>query len=265
MPTLKANGIEHYYEIHGEGEPLVLAAGMGGTANYWAEQIPDFARDRQVLVYDQRGTGRTTHARVASIEQLAEDLMALLDALGLGRVDLVGHSTGANIGQIIAIEQAARLGKLVLYASTTHGDPYRAKVWRVRRAILERLGPELYGDMTSLMLYPPGWIAENHERLERQQALQASMLAPPGIMTSRIEAIQAFDRRPDLCRISARTLVVCARDDIQTPLYFSEALAAAIPSARLAVLDYGGHACSRTVPEEFNALVRAFLDGQSPT
>ena len=57
MPTLKANGIEQYYELHGEGEPLVLVAGMGGTANYWAEQIPYFARSRQVLVYDHRGTG----------------------------------------------------------------------------------------------------------------------------------------------------------------------------------------------------------------
>ena len=261
MPTIEANGIEHYYELHGKGAPLVLAAGMGGTANYWAEQVPEFARDRQVLVYDQRGTGRTTHARVESIDQLAQDLLALLDALGLERVDFVGHSTGANIGQILGIEHPGRIGKLVLYATTTHGDAYRAKVWRVRRAILERLGPELYGDMTSLMLYPPRWIAENHERLEKQQALQAGMLAPAEVMASRIEAIQAFDRRADLARIAAETLIVCARDDIQTPLYFSEALAASIPSARLAVLDYGGHACSRTVPEEFNALVRAFLEG----
>ncbi len=79
-------------------------------------------------------------------------------------------------------------------------------------------------------------------------------------MATRIEAIQAFDRRADLPRISAETLVVCARDDHQTPLYFSEALAAAIPGARLSVLDYGGHACSRTVPGEFNELVRTFLD-----
>lgn len=261
MPTITANGIEQYYEIHGKGAPLLMVAGMGGTANYWAEQVPHFSRDRQVIVYDHRGTGRTTHAHVESIDQLADDLVALLDALGIDRADYVGHSAGANIGQIVAVEHPGRIARLVLYASTTHGDPYRAKVWRVRRAILEALGPELYGDMTSIMLYPPRWIAENHERLEKQQALQAAMLPAPEIQASRIEAIQAFDRRADLSRISAETLVVCARDDIQTPLYFSEALAAAIPAARLAVLDYGGHACSRTVPEQFNALVRDFLDG----
>lgn len=260
MPSLTANGIEQYYEIHGEGEPLVLVAGMGGTANYWAEQVSHFARNRRVLVYDHRGTGRTTHAPVDSIDQLAADLSALLDALGFEHVDLVGHSAGGNIGQIIAIDEPQRIRKLVLYASTTHGDPYRAKVWRVRRAILEKLGPELYGDMTSIMLYPPRWIAENHERLEQQQALQASMLPPADIMATRIEAIQAFDRRSDLGRIAGETLVVCARDDVQTPLYFSEALAAAIPAARLAVIEYGGHACSRTVPEEFNELVSTFLN-----
>lgn len=260
MPLIRANGIEQYFELHGEGAPLVLVAGMGGTANYWADQVSHFARTRKVLVYDQRGTGRSPHAPVDSIDQLAADLAALLDELGLERVDFVGHSTGGNIGQIMAIEQPRRIGKLVIYASTTHGDAYRAKVWRVRRSILETLGPELYGDMTSIMLYPPRWIAENHDKLERQQAMQARMLAPASVMATRIEAIQAFDRRSDLHRIAAETLVICARDDVQTPLYFSEALAAAIPHARLSLIDYGGHACSRTVPAEFNELVRAFLD-----
>jgi aminoacrylate hydrolase len=261
MALLEANGIEQYFESHGEGPPLVLVAGMGGTSNYWAEQVSHFKRTRQVLVYDQRGTGRSTHAPVESIDQLAEDLLALLDVLGLEKIDFVGHSTGGNIGQIIAIEQPRRIGKLVIYASTTHGDSYRAKVWRVRREILEKLGPELYGDMTSIMLYPPRWIVDNHETLESQQALQAGMLAPASIMTTRIEAIQAFDRRSDLSRISCETLVLCARDDIQTPLYFSEALAAGIPGARLSVIDQGGHACSRTVPGQFNELIGAFLDG----
>lgn len=260
MPTLTANGIEQYYELLGDGPPLVLVAGMGGTANYWADQVSCFERNRQVIVYDQRGTGRSTHAPVESIDQLAADLSALLDVLGFEQVDFVGHSTGGNIGQIMAIDQPHRIGKLVLYASTTHGDAYRAKVWRVRRAILENLGPELYGDMTSIMLYPPQWTAENHEMLERQQAVQARMLPQAGVMATRIEAIQAFDRRADLHRISSETLVICAKDDVQTPLYFSEALAAAIPRARLSVVEYGGHACSRTVPDEFNALVRGFID-----
>ena len=71
--------------------------------------------------------------------------------------------------------------------------------------------------------------------------------------------MQAFDRRAELGRITTPTLVICAKDDNQTPAYFSQALAAAIPSAELALLDYGAHACSRTVPDEFNSRVLRFL------
>lgn len=259
MPVISANGIQQYYEIAGDGPPLVLVAGMGGTANYWQDTAAFFARYFTVLTYDQRGTGRSELLPVTGIEQLRDDLLALLDALGLDRVDFMGHSTGGNIAQIFAIENADRLAKLVIYASTTHGDAYRTKVWRVRRAILEKLGPELYGDMSSIMLYPPRWIVENSEKLENQQAGQMGMLAAPEVQSSRIEAVQAFDRRDQLGRITTPTLVICAKDDNQTPAYFSEYLAANIPSAELIVMDYGAHACSRTMPDEFNQHVLGFL------
>ncbi len=259
MPVVSANGIQQYYEITGDGPPLVLVAGMGGTANYWEEQVSLFSQHYTVITYDQRGTGRSDHSRVSGIEQLRDDLLALLDAIGFDRVDLLGHSTGGNIAQIIAIENPDRLARLVIYASTTHGDHYRSKVWRIRRSILEQQGPALYGDMSSLMLYPPRWIVENADKLERQQAAQMKMLAPVDVMTSRIEAVQKFDRRDQLSRISTPTLVICSKDDTQTPSYFSEELAAKIPTAELILVDYGGHACSRTVPQEFNELVLEFL------
>ena len=259
MAEIEANGITQYYDIQGDGPPLLLVAGMGGTANYWAEQVAYFSKSRTVISYDQRGTGRSSHEPVASIEQLRDDLLALLDELGIDSVDYLGHSTGGNIAQIIAIENLERLRKLVIYASTSHGDAYRSKVWRVRRSILEIQGPELYGDMTSLMLYPPDWISVNSELLEKQQASQVAMLAPVPVMTSRIEAVQAFDRRAQLAGISVPTLVVCACDDHQTPAYFSAALADAIPGADYRLLDYGGHACSRTVPDIFNEIVEDFF------
>ena len=259
MPVVSANGIQQYYEVTGDGPPLLLVAGMGGTANYWEDQVNFFAEHYQVITYDQRGTGRSDHSPVSGIEQLRDDLLALLDELGFGAIDFVGHSTGGNIAQIVAIENPDRLAKLVIYASTTHGDHYRSKVWRVRRSILEQQGAALYGDMSSIMLYPPRWIVENAEKLEAQQAAQMNMLAPVEVMTSRIVAVQKFDRRDQLNQISTPTLVICARDDTQTPAYFSEDLAAKIPTAELTVMEYGAHACSRTMPTEFNQRVLEFL------
>ena len=81
------------------------------------------------------------------------------------------------------------------------------------------------------------------------------------IVTSRIDAIVDFDRTADLPRIKTRTLVICARDDFVTPAYFSEALAARIPGARLKILAKGGHCASETALDEFNKAVLDFLQG----
>ena len=83
MPVLTANGIKQYYEVKGEGPPLLLVAGMGGTANYWGDQVDYFAKFYTVITYDQRGTGRSDLSLVESIEQLRDDVIALLDSLGL--------------------------------------------------------------------------------------------------------------------------------------------------------------------------------------
>jgi aminoacrylate hydrolase len=85
------------------------------------------------------------------------------------------------------------------------------------------------------------------------------MLSNPAIMASRIEAILAHDRAEELARIRAPTLVLCARDDLMTPAYFSEDIAARIPKAELVLLDGGGHACSKTQAEEFNRRVLGFI------
>lgn len=259
MPTVKADGADIYYEIHGSGPPLLLAAGLGGAGTYWREQVPAFAAKFTTVVYDQRGTGRSSHVPVKSIEQLADDTIRLLDALGLERVDYLGHSTGGAIGQVLAVENPERIGRLILYATVASNDAYRERLWGLRRKVLETMGPEHYARMTSLVLYAPQWIAENSERLKKEEEVSASMLSKPEIMASRIASILAFDRARDLGRIDRPTLVLCARDDITTPAYFSEQIAAAIPGAKLTVLDFGGHGCSKTVPEEFNKIVLEFL------
>jgi aminoacrylate hydrolase len=263
MALVSVGDAEIYCEVHGSGPPLLLAAGLGGAGTYWKEQVEALAARFRVVVYDQRGTGRSTHVPVASIEQLAQDALALLDALGLETVHFVGHSTGAAIGQVLAIEHSERLASLVLYATVDRSDPFRERMWGLRKAILKEMGPRAYARMTSLVLYPPWWIADNDRRLALEEATAEKMLSRPEIMGSRIEAILAFDRAAELGRITTPTLVVCARDDMMTPAYFSERIAAAILGARLEIFERGGHACSKTIPETFNRLVIDFASAHS--
>ena len=259
MPVLDANGITTYYEVHGSGPPVLLTAGLGGAGTYWREQVAPFARAHTVILYDQRGSGRSSHVPVASIAELADDARALLDALKLDRVHYVGHSTGGAIGQVLALERPERLKSLVLYATVHRSDPYRLRMWSLRKAILAEMGAKAYARMTSLVLYPPEWVAAHDARLSEEEAIAERMLSKPAVMASRIDAILAHDRAEELSRIRVPTLVLCARDDLMTPLYFSEDIAARIPKAEFVRLDGGGHACSKTRPEEFNRHVLDFI------
>lgn len=268
MAEIKANGIMHRYEFHGdkEGIPLVLIAGMGGAGSFWLPQLDALSRDRTVLVYDQRGTGGTERVHVQSIEQLADDLEALLDALNIPRADMLGHSTGGAIAQVVAGRNPGRVNSLMLYASIHRADAYRRRIWGLRKLILEKLGPEVYAQTTSLFFYPPEHVARNDEALRAVEARSAAKeIAAADIMASRIEAILNFTFEDELPRIQARTLVCCAKDDMLTPAYFSQEIAALIPGAKLELWESGGHAFSRSHPDEFNQLALSFLERSGAT
>src|SRR5262245_42757503 len=120
MPTQRLpTGIDLYYETHGQGEPLVLIPATGFGGDVWlADQVPALARELQVIVFDPRGCGRTTHAGgVYTIEQMAADTIALLDHLGLGTAHLLGHSMGGRIALEMALTWPGRVRSLIMAAS----------------------------------------------------------------------------------------------------------------------------------------------------
>src|SRR5262245_50958035 len=130
MPKADLGEFEIYYEVHGEGTPLLLVPGLGGTGNYWTPQLERFSKHFQVIVHDHRGTGQSTRSQIEySVDQMTSDLVKLIDFLGIERAHLVGHSTGGAIGQTMAIEHPDRLLSLVLYATWTTCDPFMRRVF----------------------------------------------------------------------------------------------------------------------------------------
>jgi len=265
MPITTRDGAELYWEREGAGPPLVLGAGLGGAGSWWEPNYLALAERFTVYTFDQRGTGRSSRVPVASIEQMAADLVAVLDAAGLASAHYLGHSTGGAIGVAAALDDPGRLKSLLLYASTTHGDAYRRRVFALRQRLLEALGAEAYAQYTSLLLYPPYWINANAGRLASMEKQAAAALGPPEVQASRLAAILEFDRRAELGRIRIPTLVLCADDDILTPRYFSEEYARLIPEARNRWEPRGGHALSRTEPELFNRIALEFFTAVEAT
>ena len=162
------------------------------------------------------------------------------------------------MGQVLAIEHPDRIDGLVLSATWAKSDTYFKRCFAARKQALAA-GPEAYLKSSNLALFPPWFINERIADLEAMEALALKNFGLPEIWTSRIDAICAHDQLTRLPEIRHRTLVLCAEDDMVTPLYFSKQLAGKIPRATLKTLGTGGHMCMVTVPADYNRVVLDWL------
>jgi aminoacrylate hydrolase len=263
MPKLKVQGGEIYYETHGAGPPLLLISGLGGMASYWRPQLPALTDRFQVVLHDHRGTGQSEKSRIRySVEQMAADVIGLMDGLGMPAAHVLGHSTGGAIGQLLALKHGRRLKSLVLFATWCRKDPFFDRAFEVRKETLAKSGPEGYVRASNIALHSPWWVSQNFPQLLKEEALALANFPPPEILTSRIDAICAFDVADRLKEVKTPSLVVCAKDDYVTPPYMSEEIARQLPGAELVMLETGGHFCSKTTPEPFNRLIRSWFAAQ---
>jgi aminoacrylate hydrolase len=261
MPHLKLrDGAELYYETHGSGPPLFLVPGLGGDGRFWGDNVAALAKDFTVVVHDHRGTARSTLSKMTySVEQMANDALQLIEGLGFDKVHWCGHSTGGAMGQLLAIEQPARLDRLVLSSTWAKTDAFFRRLFEVRSLMLKELGPVAYLKTSALALNMPSWVRDHDADLAANEAKAGETIPLPEIVLSRIAAIVAHDRRDQLQKVRARTLVICARDDTVTPLYFTEELVRLIPGARAYVLADGGHAYPNVHGAEFRRVMTSFL------
>jgi aminoacrylate hydrolase len=252
-------GALHYDEAGG-GDPLLLVSGLNGLAAPWQGIIPGLAERFRVITHDHRGLGRSDAWTGAySVDQIAADVLGLMDRLGLVRAHIVGHSLGGAVAQAIAADHPGRVGGLVIYASWPGQDAYFNRTMLMRRDVLLHQGVEAFLRTGPLGIYPPRWITENDAALTA--ALPGAIAAFPGVdkMVARMQACLDHERRAALPRITAPTLVIGMADDVSTPAYSSEEIAAAIPGARLVLLPYGGHNAHQVVPGELRARLLDFL------
>lgn len=266
MPRIPIGDCSLYYERHGMGFPVLFVSGLGGFASFWHDQVAAFSRRFEVVTFDHRGFGQSDPSRIGYVvERLAEDVIALMNALGIERAHLVGHSTGGAMGQVLAIEHPHRFASIVLSATWTKADAYFRRLFSLRKEILQRLGPSTYLQESTLLLFPSWWIARNNEKLRQLEAQQLATFSSAETVASRIDAMLAFDRTGDLARIKLPTLVVGAEDDIVTPAYFAEELARLIPGAEIKIFPRGGHFLNQVRAREFNVAVLPFLVANTPS
>ncbi|MBB3897403.1 pyrimidine utilization protein D [Roseococcus suduntuyensis] len=246
-----------------EGEVVILSAGLGGAATFWAPQVPALEQHFRVLHYDHRGTGANREALPDqySIAHMARDVAEILDEAGIARAHVLGHALGGLVGLEMARRVPERVGKLVLVNAWAKADRHTARCFDVRLGILAAQGPAAYVAAQPLFLHSAAYASAHHEKILAEIAHGTESFQGEDTLTKRIAALRAFDATADLPRIMAPTLVAAAKDDLLVPWTASEALAAGLPDATLWLTDHGAHACTVEDPETFNPVMMAFLRG----
>jgi aminoacrylate hydrolase len=259
----KAAGL--WYEWHGdpEGEVLVLSSGLGGSAAYWTPNLAALAGQFRILAYDHRGTGRSDRDLPASltVDDMAGDVVALMDALDIDRAHFVGHAAGAAIGLMLALDAPQPLSSLVAVNGWARLDPHFARCFEARLTLLLHGGPRAYLRAQPIFLYPAAWTSEHNARLDAETEDQLHHFAGADSLERRIAALQSFFVEDRLGEIATPLLALAAKDDMLVPWTCSRALAEAVPGASLALMEYGGHACNITDPAYFDRTLLAWLAG----
>lgn len=254
---------ELYVEEHGSGEPLLLVAGLGGVGRFWQAQVAPFAQHFRVVLHDHRGVGRSGPGPlISNAGEMADDLLRLMDALGIESAHFVGHSTGGAIGQHIALREPHRLRSLVLSASWAGPTPLFVQTFQTRRDVLINAGPLNYL-MVGTLLAAPAWYLAPRFR-SAHDFFSARLAEFPGldVELGRLNAVMSHDLRHRIGDIRVPTFVIGARDDQLTPPGLSEELAQRIPGAQLHLLAEGGHFCPQTVTDRYNEALLGFLLAQ---
>jgi 3-oxoadipate enol-lactonase len=265
MPTAKVGDINLYYEIHGRGEPLVLIMGYATHIGWWFRQIPAFSDHFKVVVFDNRGSGRSDKPDIPyTMEMMAGDLAGLLDAIGVGGAHIFGISLGGSIAQHFALDHPGRVISLVL-GCTTCGGPQSVRPTAGITALtdferLRRLTPEERAREMLTIEVSREFIEQNPAMVEQIIAKKLEHVTPLHCYSCQLAAARNHSTCERLPEIKAPTLVIAGDADRMIPVENSKILASRIPNAELVILKGSGHCFFWDAAEEANSAILDFLE-----
>lgn len=262
MPLKKINGIEIYYEVHGEGEPVIFGNGVFSNTLGWVNQLPVFEKRYKVILYDMRGQGQSEKPdEPYSFDLHAEDQKALLDELGIRKVHHVGISYGAELGLVFALKYPDMLKSLVVCSAVSQIDPLLYKMGELWRYACVQADPELFYYATLPLNFGQTFLHEQIEILEQAKVRYTTLDFPALIRL--LDAFLELDITDKLPSIKTPTCVIAGeRDILKPPSPYSEMIHNSLPNSEMVIVHDSGHAITFEKPEEFNTLVLGFLEKQ---
>ena len=266
MPFLNRDGAEIYYEVHGDGPALLFCSVTGLDHQAWKfHQVPEFSRDHKVILFDYRGTGKSSkNIQEYSIKMFADDAAAILDHLKVEQAIVCGHSMGGVVAQLLALDYPSRVTKLILASSgSAHPGAHGIPLAMCRDMV--RNGFESYIRKHTI---ETGWtkefVAKNPDLIEKFLQVRMSGIAPIENYLYFVLARQTHDHTARLKDIKVPTLVLVGDDENHgaadnTHWAAAHQLATAIANAKLVVLAGEGHHYLATNPAAAHIAIREFI------
>lgn len=251
------------WRAYGEGEPVVLVMGFMGSGHAWFRLLPHIAAGRRAIVLDNRGTGDSDRPLgLWSMDDLAADVLAVLDDAGVERAHVIGASMGGMIVQHLALAHPERVRSLALCCTSARSGGRRGPPpWRMLASIGLRplLGAGRTMKLVSPMLYSERTRRGSPERLAEEVALRNADATPVATAPAQFAAIVRHDTRSRLGNLSPPALVVHGDDDRLVPTAAGRELAELIPGARLELLPGCGHVLTTDCEQEAAEAILGFL------
>jgi 3-oxoadipate enol-lactonase len=261
MIDLLAGGLEVAYDEAGSGVPLLFIHGWPHNRTLWAGQLSGLPTQARCIAPDLRGFGATAVRGPYSIDQYADDLIALLDVRGVERAVVCGLSMGGYVALAMLRRHRARLRGLILTSTRASADTpeMRDKRARLIHFVEEHGVDALAGRQLRAMV---GATTFEHRAAVRESLRELMAAAPQEGVVGGLRAMAERRDATDLLpAIDMPTLVIGGAEDSFTPPNELRAMASAIPGSRFELLASAGHACAYERPGAFNHVVGEFLGG----
>lgn len=248
--------LHHRDEGDPHGPPVLLAPSLGTTTGMWDELATALREHHRVIRIDTRGHGNSpVPDGPYTVTELADDVLAVVDRLGIERFDMVGLSLGGAIAQTLALQAPERLGSMVLACTgPSFGDPAN---WWQRAADVRTSGMSWLVEPSTQRWFPSDFPRTHPERAE--DLLGQLATTPPEGYAGCCEALAQFDVTEHLGDIGVPTRVIIGADDQVSPPSVGRTLRDGIPNADLVVIDEAAHIANVAQPDTFNTAVLRFV------
>ena len=258
MPSITVKDVDLHYALSGpEGAPAVaFSNSIGTTLEMWDAQAKALSAHYRCLRYDTRGHGRsTTVDRSIAINDLADDLAGLLDALSLPKAHIVGLSLGGMTAQAFTLRYPERITSLTLMATAAYLPP--AEAWEQRAVTVCRDGMAVIADAVIARWFTPAYPQAFPDKVAAVR--EGFLHMDPGGYAACCRVIRDMDLRQDIGLITTPTLIIAGADDLATPVELMEDIRARIAGSELVVLPNAAHILAIEQADRVNRHLLSFL------